>query len=495
MQLPANKTKIVCTIGPASESPEVMEEMILAGMNVARLNFSHGDFESHKKVIDNIRVASREVGSRVAIMADLPGPKMRIGNLAQEPVELKPGDPFTLTTEEITGDSERVSISFNRLPQAVRTRDTLFLNDGLIQLEVVAVVGNDVQCRVLVGGELRSRKGLNLPDIDLGISAFTERDQECLKFASEQGVDAISQSFVESAADIDAVRDATAALAYNPFIIAKLERSRARANLDEILAAADGIMVARGDLGVEIPIEQIAIAQKELIHKANLIGKPVITATQMLESMTRNPRPTRAESTDVANAILDGTDCVMLSEESAMGVYPVQAVAMLARIAAAIESYRPGIRVREELKTCGSDCDVSLKDLIALSIETVVESTSPAAVIVPSRSGASARSITRYRLPVWITTVSSEETTCQRLQFSYGVYPVHMSELPEDWNAFTRAWVRSQGLEGNIAVLTAGPSPIHPEANNRMEIIDLSRAQGIFDFGLRSGDLERRNSI
>ncbi len=474
MKLPANKTKIVCTIGPASESTEIIEQMIRAGMNVARLNFSHGDFESHKKVIDNVRAASSKSGRRVAIMGDLPGPKMRIGNLAQEPIELKPGDPFTLTTEEGTGDSERVSMSFDRLPQAVSKGDTLFLNDGLIQLEVVGVAGQDVQCRVLVGGELRSRKGLNLPDIDLGISAFTERDHECLKFASEQGVDAISQSFVESAADIDAVRNAAAGLAYNPFIIAKLERSRARDHLDGILEAADGIMVARGDLGVEIPIERIAIAQKELIHKANLIGKPVITATQMLESMTRNPRPTRAESTDVANAILDGTDCVMLSEESAMGLYPIQAVAMLARIATAIESYRPGTRVREELKKCGNDCNVSLKDLIALSVETAVELTSPAAVIVPSRSGASARSITRFRLPVWITTVSSEEAACQRLQFSYGVYPVHMPELPEDWNAFTRDWVRSNGLEGNIAVLTAGPSPEHPEANNRMEIIDLS---------------------
>ncbi|MBW1837681.1 MAG: pyruvate kinase [Deltaproteobacteria bacterium] len=476
MKLPTNKTKIVCTIGPASGSREIIEQMIRTGMNVARLNFSHGDFASHGQIIENIRAASRAAGRRVAIMGDLPGPKIRIGQLAQEPIELMPGNSLTLTTEQITGDSKRVSMSFDRLPQAVKTGNTLFLNDGLIQLEVVAVEGDDVRCRVLVGGELRSRKGLNLPDIDLGISAFTEHDHECLKFASEQDVDAISQSFVESAADISAVRDAAAALGYSPFIIAKIERSRARANLDEILLAADGIMVARGDLGVEIPIEQIAIAQKELIHKANLIGKPVITATQMLESMTINPRPTRAESTDVANATLDGTDCVMLSEESAMGMYPVQAVAMLARISMAIEPYRPGIRVRQELKECGRDCNISLRDLIALSVETAVESTSPAAVIVPSQSGASARSIARFRLPVWITAVSSEEATCQRLQFSYGVYPVHIPELPEDWNAFTLDWVRSHGLEGNIAVLTAGPSPRHPAANNRMEIIELSRS-------------------
>jgi pyruvate kinase len=473
MTLPPNKTKIVCTIGPASESPEVMEKMILAGMNVARLNLSHGDFASHKKVIENVRAAAQAVGRRVAIMADLPGPKMRIGELAEEPIELETGEPFTLTVGTGVGDSKGVSVSFDRLPRAVEPGNTLFLNDGLIQLEVVSVADNDVLCRVLVGGELWSRKGLNLPGIDLGMSAFTERDRECLKFSLEQGVDAVSQSFVESAADIMAVREAAAALGHNPFIIAKLERSGARDHLEEILEAADGIMVARGDLGVEIPIEQIAIAQKELIRRANLRGKPVITATQMLESMTANRRPTRAESTDVANAILDGTDCVMLSEESAMGSYPVEATAMLAKIAVATEPHRPGYRAREELKECGLDCNVRLTDLLALSVETAVETVSPAAVIVPSLTGASARSITRFRLPVWIAAVSSEEGTCQKLQFSYGVHPLHVPETVENWNIFARDWVQAHGLEGDLVILSAGPSPEHPEANNRMEIIDL----------------------
>ena len=475
MTLPPNKTKIVCTIGPASESPEVLEKMILAGMNVARLNLSHGDFASHKKVIENVRAAAQAVGRRVAIMADLPGPKMRIGELAEEPIELKAGEPFTLTVVAGVGDSRGVSVSFDRLPRAVEPGNTLFLNDGLIQLEVVSVADKDVLCRVLVGGELWSRKGLNLPGIDLGISAFTERDRECLKFSLEQGVDAVSQSFVESAADIMAVREAAAALGHSPFIIAKLERSGARDHLEEILEAADGIMVARGDLGVEIPIEQIAIAQKELIRRANLLGKPVITATQMLESMTANRRPTRAESTDVANAILDGTDCVMLSEESAMGSYPVEATAMLAKIAVATEPHRPGYRAREELKECGLDCNVRLTDLLALSVETAVETVSPAAVIVPSLTGASARSIARFRLPVWIAAVSSEEGTCQKLQFSYGVHPLHAPETVENWNIFARDWVQAHGLEGDLVILSAGPSPEHPEANNRMEIIDLRR--------------------
>jgi pyruvate kinase len=445
-------------------------------MNVARLNFSHGDFESHGRVIEKLKAAAQAVGRRVAIMADLPGPKMRIGQLDQEPIELKPGDPFTLTTEDIIGDHKRVSMSFDRLPHAVKPGDTLYLNDGFIEIQVENIVENDVMCKVLVGGELRSRKGLNLPGIDLGISAFTDRDYECLKFAMERGADAVSQSFVESAADIAAVRDAAVALGHSPFIIAKIERSRAKEHLVGILKAADGIMIARGDLGVEIPIEEIAVAQKYLMHEANLMGKPVITATQMLESMTSSRRPTRAESTDVANAILDGTDCVMLSGESAMGSYPVDAVKMLAKIAAAIEPHRPSHNVREILRGSDQDEDISLQDLIAVSVEAALERVSPAAVIVPTRSGASARSIARFRLPVWITAVSSQESTCQGLQFSYGVFSVHEPEHPDDWKAFSRRWLRTHGLDGELVILTEGPSTKHPEANNRMEIIDLSRA-------------------
>jgi pyruvate kinase len=234
-------------------------------------------------------------------------------------------------------------------------------------------------------------------------------------------------------------------------------------------------MIARGDLGVEIPIEQIAVVQKRLMRQANLIGKPVITATQMLESMTENRRPTRAESTDVANAILDGTDCVMLSGESAIGKYPVDAVAMLAKIGAATEPHRIAYPVRETLKAGKGNEELSLPDLIAFSVETTLERISPAAVFVPTRSGYTARSIARFRLPVWIAAVSSQETTCQILQFSYGVYPVHEPEHPEDWNGFARQWLRTHGVDGDLVILTEGPSSKHPETNNRMEIIDLRR--------------------
>jgi pyruvate kinase len=475
VRLPAHKTKIICTIGPASESIEVMKQMMDAGMNIARLNFSHGDFAGHKKVIENLRAAARSAGRRIAIMADLPGPKMRIGKIEPEPVELRPGEAFTLTTDDVVGSRDRVSVSFLRLPQSVKPGDTLYLNDGYIELEVAAIKGKDVRCTVKVGGELRSRKGLNLPDINLGISAFTERDHECLKFALENGVDAVSQSFVEGPGDVEAVRKAAADLGYHPFIIAKIERSNALERIDEILRAADGIMIARGDLGVEVPIEQIALVQKRLMRLAKMYAKPVITATQMLESMTDNRRPTRAEATDVSNAILDGTDCVMLSGESAMGRYPVDAVAMLARIAAAVEPHRPAMSVKDLFQ--GVDLAGKLRPdhLIALSVESSLEYLLPAAVFAPTRSGDTARRIGAFRLPVWIIAVSSQEATCQVLQFSQGVYPVHEHDHPDDWNAYAKERLKEYGLLGNFAILAEGPSRKHPEANHRMEIIDLAR--------------------
>jgi pyruvate kinase len=375
--LPAKKTKIVCTIGPASESQETLERLIANGMNVARLNFSHGDFESHARIIKNIRAAAAAVADRVAIMGDLPGPKMRVGQLAQDSVQLERGQSFILQTEEIEGDAHRVSMSFAGLPKAVTPGDRIFLNDGFIKLRVEEVKGQEVHCKVLVGGELRSRKGVNLPGIDLGISAFTDRDREFVKFAAEQGLHAISQSFVEGSDDITAVREAGAAIGYEPFIIAKIERARAVENLSDILESTDGIMVARGDLGVEIPVEEIAITQKHIIGQANLYGKPVITATHMLESMVKHQRPTRAEATDVANAILDGTDCVMLSEETAMGNYPEQAVDTMARIAEVTEPYANTRDVAEILKAADASDAISTEDLVSLSIYVSAEVLKP----------------------------------------------------------------------------------------------------------------------
>ncbi|MCJ7524344.1 MAG: pyruvate kinase [Candidatus Aminicenantes bacterium] len=474
MKLSANKTKIICTIGPSSESPAVMEKMIGAGMNVARLNLAHGHAGVHEKNIENLRLVARSSGRRLAILADLPGPKIRIGIL-REPLDLKTGDHVVLTTGKPSADALHIPVNFDRLPQVVKPGDIIFLNDGFIQLEVSAIDRKEVRCQVLVGGELRSGKGLNLPGKALGISAFTDKDADWLRFAFSQQLDALGLSFVESAADIIAVRQAAACMGYQPFIIAKIERLRALDNMAEILEAADGIMIARGDLGVEIPIEQIAVVQKQLVFQANLLGKPVITATQMLESMTANYRPTRAEVTDVANAILDGTDCVMLSEETALGKYPVEAVAMLAKIAEVTEPQRPGARARETLQAQVGQGKASHTDVIALSMETILQGVALAAVMAPTLSGATARNISRFRLPLWIAAVSPNESTCQQMQFSYGIHPVHEADPPADWKTYAGNWLQSHGVKGNIVLLIEGPSPKNPGANYMLEMIDLER--------------------
>jgi pyruvate kinase len=472
--LPAHKTRIVATIGPASDSPEMLSLLIEAGVNVARLNFSHGDFAQHAEVIRRIRQAARDTGRRVAIMADLPGPKMRLGKIKTESIQLRSGARFILTNEDIVGDAQRVSMSFEPLPRVVKPGDRIFLNDGLVQLVVERVVGNDVECTVAVGGELRSRKGLNLPGIDLGISAFTEHDRAYLEFAVQAGVDAISQSFVERAADIEKVRAATAEIGAQLFIIAKIERSAALAHFDEILAASDGIMVARGDLGVEVPIEEIAHTQKQLIAKANLAGKPVITATQMLESMVTSRLPTRAEATDVANAILDGTDCVMLSGESAMGKFPEEAVMMLAKIAAFTEAHRPRITLAARRAFLQEQAAaMSAGDRIASLVEHALDTVPCDAVLVPTRGGTTARVISRCKPSVWIIAPSCDPAACQSLAFSYGVHPVDLSEEPDDWRQWAAGWLRNHGVAAERVMLVAGPSPRNPKANHRIELMRL----------------------
>ena len=471
MALPDHKTKIVATIGPASESPGMLERLIRAGLNIARLNFSHGDFTDHAERIARIRAAERATGRRVAILADLPGPKMRLGKIDPEPIELRPGAIFTLTSDDIVGDAQRVSMSFTSLPKVVKPGDGLYLNDGLVQLRVDRVAGNDVQCQVIVGGELRSRKGLNLPGIDLGIRAFTGHDRDCLEFALEHGVDAVSQSFVEKAADIEAVRAAAKAMGRQPFVIAKIERSGALKHFEEILRAADGIMVARGDLGVEVPIQEIAITQKQLIAKASLAAKPVITATQMLESMVSSRLPTRAEATDVANAILDGTDCLMLSGESAMGRYPEEAVTMLAKIAAATEAHRPPTRLNDLWAAIRQTPPQTVAEAIAAVVEHALETVPCAAVFVPTHTGTTARMISRFNPSVWVVALSRDRAVCQGLAFSYGVHPVELAQEPDDWRGWARAWLREQPLPGNTAMLVAGPSTRNPDANHRIEFL------------------------
>jgi len=471
MALPGSKTKIVATIGPASESSEMLERLIRAGLSVARLNFSHGDLAGHAERIKRIRSAAEAVGRPVVIMADLPGPKMRIGEIEPEPIQLQAGDCFTLTTEEVIGTPQRVSVSFKSLPRVVKTGDRLFLNDGLVQLTVERVTDSDVHCKVSVGGELRSRKGLNLPGIALGIGAFTEHDRTCLEFALQQGVDAISQSFVETGADIQAVRAAANAVGKRPFLVAKIERVGAIRHFDDILNASDGIMVARGDLGVEVPIEEMAILQKRLIARAGIAGKPVITATQMLESMTVSRLPTRAEATDVANAILDGTDAVMLSGESAIGKYPEEAVTMLAKIAAYTESQRPPVRLAERRSRLQHEPPSTAADAIASVVEAALDIVGCAAVFVPTHTGTTARMISRLNPSQWIVALSSDPAVCQGLVFSYGVEPVQLVEDPNNWRDFARTWLEGHQIPGRVALLVAGPSALNPEDNYRLEFL------------------------
>lgn len=478
--LPNHKTKIVATIGPASETPEVLKRLIRAGLNVARLNFSHGDPASHGKRIKHIRVAAQEVGRRVAIMADLPGPKMRIGEIEPEPIELHLGGTFTLTTEDVAGTRERVSVSFKDLPRVVKPGTKLFLKDGLVQLTVESVSGTEIHCKVLVGGELRSRNGLNLPGTSLGISAFTAQDRASLEFALDQGVDAVSQSFVENAGDIQAVRDAATAVGQRAFIIAKIERLGAVRNFDEILNASDGIMLARGDLGVEVPTEEMAILQKQLIARAHIAGKPIITATQMLESMVASRLPTRAEGTDVANAILDGTDAVMLSAESAIGRYPEEAVTMLGKIAAYTESQRPPLSLAELRSRLGQGPPNTFTDAITSVVETALDIVPCAAVFAPTRSANTARMISRLNRPLWIVALSRDPAICQQLAFSYGVEPVQMVDDPNNWRDFAKSWLQEHEIPGAIALLVAGPSRRNLDANYRLEFLKFGDVTTLF---------------
>ncbi|AEM46985.1 pyruvate kinase [Acidithiobacillus ferrivorans SS3] len=470
MKLPTQRSKIVCTIGPASDAPKTLEQMIRAGMTVARLNLAHGTPDAHHTRIGRIRAAAEKVGQRVAILADLPGPKIRIGVLPA-PVTLKRGSRVLLAPGAL-GTPEQIPLDLPRLSRPLVKGDTVFLNDGFIELSVEQHDPAGIHCRVMVGGVLLSHKGVNLPRVTLEGGALTSTDRELLAFALEAGVDGLSVSFVETPEDLHAARREAQALGYDPFLVAKIERARAWRHIDAIIAAADGIMVARGDLGVEVPIGQIALIQKRLIRKARAAGKPVITATQMLESMVHNRRPTRAEVTDVANAILDGTDCVMLSEESAMGDYPVDAVKMLAEIARITE------KSRSELSPLNAETlhdAPSVESVIAWDVRTAAEHLNPLFIVTPTETGTTAARIARFRLTPWILAISPHERTCQHLCFHYGVHAVAMPSPDQGWEQAVRRWLVTQGIEKGLILLTQGPSRGHPGGTNRLEIIRLEQ--------------------
>ncbi len=470
---PEHKTRIVATIGPASASVDTLQSMIRAGMSVCRLNFAHGDFDSHGATIAMIRAAAAATGRRVAILADMPGPKLRIGGLVEDCVILERGATVTLTTEDVIGDTERLSVNFPDLPRVVTPGNPVFLSDGFIQLIVEEVRGANVRCRVEAGGPLTPHKGVNLPGIELGIAVHTGRDAEVLRFAIEQGLDMVSQSFVQRAGDIEVVRREARAAGGDPFVIAKIERAGAVAAFDGIVRAADGIMVARGDLGVETPIEGIAVLQKRLIRAANRHAKPVITATQMLESMTRSPRSTRAEATDVANAVLDGTDAVMLSEESATGSHPVEAVAVLARIAAAAEQARVELAPVNLAAMMPPGDEATVTDVLALDVATTVQRIAAGVVVVPTAAGGTARRVSRFKLPQWSLAVSTSEATCQSLCLSYGVHALRI-DRHGNWPHAARQWLRAAGLGQGLAVVVEGRVPDRPGCPGRLEVHDLA---------------------
>lgn len=451
------RTKIVCTIGPASRSPEKLEHLIAAGMNVARLNFSHGSHEEHEEVIVRLREIAARLGRPLAILQDLAGPKIRIGEIATGTVHLQADARFILTTEAVPGDAHRVSITYPALPRDVRPGDTLLLNDGALELSVEETREDEVICRVVVGGPLSSHKGINVPTRSLRVPSITEKDRDDLAFGLERGVDYVALSFVRSSADVLQARRLMAERGRIVPLIAKIEKHEALAHIDEIIEVVDGIMVARGDLGVETPLEKVPLVQKMLIHKCNRAGKPVITATQMLRSMVNNPRPTRAEVTDVANAILDGTDAVMLSEETAVGKYPVEAVQMMVRIAEDAESGFPFSAWTSRLEP-GEP--VSLPEAVSRAACALAENIRARSIITFTQSGSTARLVAKYRPRPPILAPTPLEETYRRLALIWGVIPI-LSETTQTTDEMMEkafAAARRAGLvkRGDTVVITAG---------------------------------------
>lgn len=475
------KTKIVCTIGPASESPAILRKLIKAGMNVARLNFSHGTRDEHAANVRRIRDIAAKAGQSIAILSDLAGPKIRVGEIAAGTIKLEAGRTFTLTDLDVAGDAKQVSINYKNLPKLVRKGDRILLSDGALELEVVATSKNKIVCRVIYGGLLSSHKGINLPSRTTGIPILTEKDHRDLKFALRQEVDYIGLSFVRTAKDVREVRRLIKDRGQEISLIAKIEKPQALQNIDEIIKEADGIMVARGDLGVEIPFEQVPLAQKTIIHKANLAGKPVITATQMMESMVNSPRPTRAEVTDVASAIFEGTDAIMLSEESAMGKYPVEAVSAMARIAREVEASFPA---KEWTRKFEEQEGLSVEEYVARAACALSEDINADCLITHTASGSAARRVAKYRPFHHIIAPTSNPKTYRRLALVWGAYPVLIppSDDPEMMIRQTIATAIKAGLlkKGQRVVVTAGIPLNRPGHTNVIRVITVGSPQKTF---------------
>lgn len=465
------RTKIVCTIGPASESLPVLEQIIREGMNVARLNFSHGTHEEHGARIKAVREAAQQVGRTVAIMLDTKGPEIRTGLLKEESIILKEGSRITLTTEEIEGDAERLSVSYRGLPHDVRPGQMILIADGLIGLKVLQTTDTEIVCEVVNGGEIGSKKNVNVPGAQIRLPALTEKDVNDINFGIEQGVDFIAASFVRKAADVLAIRKILEDRNSDIHIIAKIENQEGVDNIDEIIKVADGVMVARGDLGVEIPTEEVPLVQKMIIHKCNQAGKPVVTATQMLDSMIRNPRPTRAEASDVANAIFDGTDAIMLSGETAAGKYPVEAVRMMATIAKRAEEALPYVEILREKTRLNQP---SITDAISHATCNTALDLGAAAIVVATKSGSTARMVSKYRPAAPIIACTPTAEVVRKLSIVWGVEPLQVGEtkgtdemIEEAINASLAAGLIKCG---DLVVITAGVPVGIPGTTNLLKV-------------------------
>ena len=458
------KTKIVCTMGPNTNDRELMKKMVEKGMNIARFNFSHGDHEEQKSRMDMLKGIREELGKPVAILLDTKGPEIRTGVLkGDKKVFLEEGDTFTLTTEEIEGDNKRVSVSYEGLVEDVEPGKKILIDDGLIELEVKGINGTEITCKVLNGGELGSKKGVNVPNVPVRLPALTQKDREDIIFGVELGVDFIAASFVRS---VEGVLEIKALLKEcgAPFlpVIAKIENAEGIRNIDEIIHCADGIMVARGDLGVEIPAEEVPYLQKMLIKKCNDNFKPVITATQMLDSMMRNPRPTRAEVTDVANAVYDGTDAVMLSGETAQGKYPLEALEMMVHI---VENTEEHLDYDILLEKAQEHRRKGISSAIGYSSVATAMNLNAKCIITPTLSGATARVVSKFKPKADIIGVTPNEATLRKMQIYWGVLPIKSIEYhtTEDICNDAIDLVNAKQLveTGDIVVLTAGiPSPV-----------------------------------
>ena len=464
------KTKIVCTIGPASESSGILEHLIRAGMNIARLNFSHGTHQEHLRKIKAIREIAEQLRTSVAILQDLSGPKIRVGKMREGGVELRRGEEFHLTTQILVGDERKASVTYPSLPQEVRAGDRILIADGMIELQVVEAEGQNIRCKVIVGGVLTSNKGLNFPTGTILASAFTEKDQEDLLFGIKNGVDFVGLYYVKEATDLERVKKFLRERSADIPIIAKIERKEALEDIDRILLASDGIMVARGDLGMETPIEKIPNVQKMLIRKANTSGKPVITATQMLRSMVDHTQPTRAEVTDVVNAIYDGTDAVMLSEETATGRFPVEAVQMMAKIARAAEEEFPHHRFLERRSSGGGD----LPQAISRATSFLAQEVEATVIVTPTESGSTARWVSRLRPKQPILALSRHLSTVRKLNLCWGVHPILVTEWKDTDDMLERSKKMPKELgmasEGDRVIIIAGVPISIPGTTNLIKV-------------------------